>query len=185
VFGLAHAADGATALGLASNALGGIMYGAAFVRTGRIWMPIGLHAAWSRAQGPVFGFTASGMSEWSSMLVQQAAVGSDLITSGTYTEGSVVVIAFRFVVVALVVLATRRVAKLGTTSLRSPRQEQTQRMAGLESIPALPPSTDRSSENPTSGTAQNSLSTHLGGQISVVACYHPVRTRPLQETVFR
>jgi len=46
LFGLAHAAaDGATALGLASNTLGGVMYGAAFVRTGRIWMPIGLHAA--------------------------------------------------------------------------------------------------------------------------------------------
>jgi uncharacterized protein len=114
MFGLAHAAaDGATALGLASNALGGIMYGAAFVLTGRVWMPIGLHAAWNWMQGPVFGFDASGMSEWSSMLVHQAAVGSDLITGGTYVEGSVVVIAFRFVAIALVVLATHRVAKLG------------------------------------------------------------------------
>jgi len=75
-------------------------------------------------QGPVFGFTASGMSEWSNLLVRQAAVGPDLTTGGAYVEGSVVVIAFRFVVIALVVLATHRVAKLGMTSPRSPRQEE-------------------------------------------------------------
>ncbi len=124
MFGLVHLNNpDATALGLASNMLGGVMYGAAFVRTGRIWMPIGLHTAWNWMQGPVFGFNVSGASEWSDKLVHQVAVGSDLITGGAYGEGSVVVIAFRFVVIALVILATYRVAKSVMTTLRSPRQK--------------------------------------------------------------
>jgi CAAX protease family protein len=93
LFGLAHAAaDGVTAMGLASNALGGIMYGAAFVLTGRIWMPVGLHAGWNWMQGPVLGFNVSGASEWSGQFVHQVAVGSDLITGGAYVDGSVIVI---------------------------------------------------------------------------------------------
>ena len=126
MFGLVHLNNpDATAIGLASNALGGMMYGAAFVRTGRIWMPIGLHTAWNWMQGPVFGFNVSGASEWSDKLVHQVAVGPDLITGGAYGEGSVVVIAFRFVVIALVILATHRVTKVATTSLQSPRQKTT------------------------------------------------------------
>jgi membrane protease YdiL (CAAX protease family) len=109
LFALAHVnSDGLTALGLASNALGGVMYGVAFVLTGRVWMPIALHAAWNWMQGPVLGFTGSGLGEWSNQLVHQSAVGPDLITGGSYLEGSLVVIAFRFVVIALVVLATAR-----------------------------------------------------------------------------
>ncbi len=108
MFGLVHLNNpDTTALGLASNVLGGVMYGSAFILTGRIWMPIGLHTAWNWMQGPVFGFNVSGASEWSDKLIHQVAVGPELITGGAYGEGSVVVIAFRFVVIALVVLATR------------------------------------------------------------------------------
>ena len=108
MFGLVHLNNpDATALGLASNTLGGVMYGVAFVRTGRVWMPVGLHTAWNWMQGPVFGFNVSGASEWSDKLIHQVAVGPELITGGVYGESSVVVIAFRFVVIALVVLATR------------------------------------------------------------------------------
>jgi uncharacterized protein len=108
MFGLVHLNNAdATALGLVSNLLGGAMYGAAFVRTGRIWMPIGLHTAWNWMQGPVFGLNVSGANEWSDKLIHQVAVGPELITGGAYGEGSVVVIAFRCIVIALVVLATR------------------------------------------------------------------------------
>ena len=108
MFGLVHLNNpDATTLGLTSNVLGGVMYGAAFVCTGRIWMPIGLHTAWNWMQGPVFGFNVSGASEWSDKLVHQVAAGPELLTGGAYAEGSVVVIAFRFVVIALVVLTTR------------------------------------------------------------------------------
>jgi membrane protease YdiL (CAAX protease family) len=112
-------------LGLMSNALGGVMYGAAFVRTGRIWMPIGLHTTWNWMQGPVFGLTISGATEWSDKLVHQTAVGSDLITGGAYAEGSLVVIAFRFAVIALVVLATRRALGSARDALGSSPKRRT------------------------------------------------------------
>jgi membrane protease YdiL (CAAX protease family) len=114
VFGLIHAAnDHATALSVTSNALGGLMYALAFVRTGRIWMPIGLHAAWNFVQGTLLGFPVSGATDWSTGLVRQAEVGNDLLTGGAFgPEGGLVGIAFRLVVIALIVLATRR------TSLR-------------------------------------------------------------------
>ena len=109
-FGLIHAAnDNATALSVTSNTLGGLMYALAFVRTGRIWMPIGLHAAWNFVQGTIFGFPVSGATDWSEGLVRQAEVGSDLLTGGAFgPEGGLVGIAFRFVVIALVILATRQ-----------------------------------------------------------------------------
>ena len=110
-FGLIHAAnDNATALSVTSNALGGLMYALAFVRTGRIWMPIGLHAAWNFVQGTILGFPVSGATDWSEGLIrQEAEVGSDLLTGGAFgPEGGLVGIAFRFVVIALVILATRQ-----------------------------------------------------------------------------
>ena len=109
-FGLIHAAnDHATALSVTSNALGGLMYALAFVRTNRIWMPIGLHAAWNFVQGTLLGFPVSGETDWSAGLVRQAEVGNDLLTGGAFgPEGGLVGIAFRLVVIGLVVLATRR-----------------------------------------------------------------------------
>jgi len=109
-FGLIHAAnDHATALSVTSNALGGLVYALAFAMTGRIWMPIGLHAAWNFVQGTLLGFPVSGATDWSGGLLRQVEVGSDLITGGAFgPEGGLVGIAFRFVVIALVVLATQR-----------------------------------------------------------------------------
>jgi membrane protease YdiL (CAAX protease family) len=108
-FGLIHAAnDHATALSVASNALGGLMYALAFVRTGRIWMPIGLHAAWNFVQGSLLGFPVSGATDWSQGLIRQTEAGIDLITGGAFgPEGGLVGIAFRFAVIALVIIATR------------------------------------------------------------------------------
>ena len=113
LFGLAHVGnEGATALSVTSNAIGGVMYGLAFVRTRRVWMPLGLHLAWNWVQGPVLGFPISGVTDWSNELVHQVATGSELITGGSYgPEGGVVAIACRFVVVALVLLATRPVRR--------------------------------------------------------------------------
>ncbi len=111
LFALMHiTGDGASALSVLGNTLDGVLYGAPLVLTGRIWMPIGLHAAWNWAQGPVFRFPVSGVTDYSNLLVHQVAVGNDLITGGAYgPEGGVVAIAFRFVAIALVVLATRQV----------------------------------------------------------------------------
>ena len=60
-FGLGHLANpGASAVSAVGNMLGGLIYGYAFVMSGRLWLPIGLHFAWNLVQGPVLGFPVSG-----------------------------------------------------------------------------------------------------------------------------
>lgn len=83
LFGLAHAANpGASPLSVFGNALDGLLYGIAFLWTGRIWLPFALHFGWNFSQGPVFGFPVSGFEMGG--LVSQQAVGSTLVTGGSY-----------------------------------------------------------------------------------------------------
>ncbi|HEY7529873.1 MAG TPA: CPBP family intramembrane glutamic endopeptidase [Gemmatimonadota bacterium] len=62
MFGLAHLSNPhATPLSAVSTALGGIVYGLAFLWTDAIWAGFGLHLAWNVVQGPVLGFPVSGI----------------------------------------------------------------------------------------------------------------------------
>ena len=101
-FGLAHAGNpNASPLSLLGNALGGLVYGIAFLGSGRIWLPLGLHFAWNFVQAPVLGFPFLGKEIG---LVQQTPVGNALITGGSYgPEAGLVGMAFRFVAIALLV----------------------------------------------------------------------------------
>jgi len=101
LFGLAHAGNpNASALSVLGNALGALMYAVAFLGSGRIWLPTGLHLAWNMFQGPVLGFPVSGLDMGG--LVQHHAVGNDLITGGSYgPEAGLVGMGFRFVAIAL------------------------------------------------------------------------------------
>lgn len=116
LFGIAHATNpGATALSVVSNALGGVMYSIAFLRTRRLWLPLGVHFAWNYFQGPIFGFLVSGFIFGG--LLQHTVVGNPIFTGGSYgPEGGLVAIAFRFVVIALIVAWTRRGGKRVSTS---------------------------------------------------------------------
>lgn len=106
-FGLAHAtAPNATALSVVSTALGGVMYAVAFLRTGRLWAPIGLHLAWNATQALVFGFPMSGRSFESALGVQ--VEGPEWWTGGDYgPEGGVVGLCARILVIALLLLVLR------------------------------------------------------------------------------
>lgn len=125
VFGLVHLTDStdATAVSVLSNALGGVMYGVAFLRTGRIWMPVGLHFAWNLVQGTVLGFTISGDTDYSGALVHATTSGATWASGAGYgPEGSVFSLVGRAVVIVLVVLATRdRAARLGAGPRRPAR----------------------------------------------------------------
>jgi membrane protease YdiL (CAAX protease family) len=101
-FGLAHLtnpeASAASALG---NGLGGLIYGYAFVMSGRIWLPVGLHFAWNFVQGPLLGFSVSGLPMGG--LQQIHDLGPAWLTGGAYgPEAGAVGILFRFVELALV-----------------------------------------------------------------------------------
>ena len=62
VFGFAHAdADGATLQGLVSvSTWAGLLLSATYLLTGRLWLGIGLHAAWNYTQGTVYSGIVSG-----------------------------------------------------------------------------------------------------------------------------
>jgi membrane protease YdiL (CAAX protease family) len=64
LFGLAHARNpNVTAFSIVAIALeAGVLLAAAYILTRRLWLAIGLHAAWNFVQGGVFGVAVSGQS---------------------------------------------------------------------------------------------------------------------------
>jgi len=124
LFGLAHAANpGASLLSVCGNTLGGLAYGLAFVLSGRLWLPLGLHFAWNFVQGPLLGFPVSGLNAGGLLLIQ--AQGPVWLSGGAYgPEAGLVGILFRFLVLALLLLW------IGYAVPRARRHEFTQRNAG-------------------------------------------------------
>jgi membrane protease YdiL (CAAX protease family) len=83
LFGLAHAANpSASVLSVVGNVLDGLLYGIAFLWSGRLWLPFALHFGWNFIQGPVMGFRVSGFDMGG--LVLQRVVGNDLVTGASY-----------------------------------------------------------------------------------------------------
>lgn len=82
-FGCIHLSNpSASPLSVLGNTLGGVIYGVAFVATGRIWMSLGLHFAWNFVQGPVFGFPVSGLVAGGLFSIQP--VGAAWLSGGAY-----------------------------------------------------------------------------------------------------
>ena len=91
-FGAAHLMNpGATwvaAVGIAVEA--GILLGAAYMYTRRLWLAMGIHAAWNFTQGWVFSVPVSGGAAPHGLLITRR-VGSALMTGGDFgLEASVV-----------------------------------------------------------------------------------------------
>jgi hypothetical protein len=60
LFGLAHLPnENSTALGVLNTILFGVLFGYAYLRTGALWLPIGLHFGWNVTL-PLFGVNLSG-----------------------------------------------------------------------------------------------------------------------------
>ena len=84
VFGGLHILNpGATWLAAAEVALVGLWFGAITVRTGSLWMSMGLHVAWNFFEGFVFGQPISGTAPGTSIFV-----GRDLQTGGFWSGGA-------------------------------------------------------------------------------------------------
>ena len=83
-FGMGHLANpGATwlaAVGIAFEA--GIMLAAVYMLTRRLWVAIGLHAAWNFAEGGIYGTPVSGLTI--DGLLRPWIGGSDLVTGGAF-----------------------------------------------------------------------------------------------------
>ena len=110
LFGLAHIFNpGATwfsSFAIAAEA--GLLLGGSYMLTRSLWMPVGLHAAWNFAEGPIFGVPVSGGP--STGLIHASINGPQLVTGGSFgLEASVIAVAVATAVgIAFVVVAARR-----------------------------------------------------------------------------
>lgn len=92
IFGFVHwDAAGATLQGLLSISLwAGLLLCATYVLTGRLWLGIGLHAAWNYTQGSVFSGSVSGNAAPDGFF-KSTLQGSEWLTGGSFgLEASVV-----------------------------------------------------------------------------------------------
>ncbi len=110
VFGGAHALNAhATVLTVLGTSIHGVVYGAAFALTSRVWLPIGLHFGWNYAQGPLLGFPLSGGLVKQGSFVHLARSGSTILTGGSYgPEGGLVSFAGDAILVLLVAIYLMR-----------------------------------------------------------------------------
>ena len=110
LFGLAHIFNpGATWFSSFAIAVeAGLLLGGAYMLTRSLWMPVGLHAAWNFAEGPIFGVPVSGGP--SAGLIHASINGPPLLTGGTFgLEASVIAVAVATAAgIAFVVTAARR-----------------------------------------------------------------------------
>jgi uncharacterized protein len=114
IFGLVHVTGSpdATVISVISNTMGGLMYGVAFLRTGRIWMPVGIHFAWNFVQGTLMGFPISDDSHYSGALVHPVIDGATWLTGGGYgPEGSAFSLVARAAIIIAVLLLPSKQSK--------------------------------------------------------------------------
>jgi len=111
LFGAAHIANpGATWLSSLAIAIeAGILLGAVYMLTRRLWAAMGLHAGWNFTQGWIFGLPVSGTSGGIGLL-NGRLTGSELMTGGAFgLEASLPgVIVATAAGLAILALATRR-----------------------------------------------------------------------------
>lgn len=83
IFGLLHAANPGAGWGSTLGIFAaGAFFGFAYLRTQRLWLPIGLHAGWNFFEGTVFGFPVSGLGFF--RLVEHVGGGPKLVTGGSF-----------------------------------------------------------------------------------------------------
>ena len=96
-----------TLISVVSSTLGGVMYGVAFLRTGNLWLGLGVHIGWNWIQGTILGFPVSGTDDYSGAVLEVHTSGPDWLGGGAYgPEGSVLSLVGRLVIIGLIVAVT-------------------------------------------------------------------------------
>ncbi|WP_431258702.1 CPBP family intramembrane glutamic endopeptidase [Roseateles chitinivorans] len=117
VFGLAHLGNaGATPLiGILLGLELGLLFGAAYLLTRRIWMCTALHFAWNFVQGAVFSIAVSGQSgeSW----LHGTLTGPAWLSGGVFgAEGSVVAVVLCLAMTAVLLMLAYRRGRFNTTA---------------------------------------------------------------------
>lgn len=106
-FGLIHIINpGATWVSTLGVSVAGAFFAFAYLRTRQLWLPIGMHIGWNFFEGPVFGFSVSGMQ--TVQMVQHQVTGPEMWTGGGFgPEAGLMVIPGLLVGLVLVYVYTR------------------------------------------------------------------------------
>ena len=109
VFGTLHTINqGVTPVAVANIIVAGVLLALGYELFERLWFPIGLHLAWNLATGPVLGYSVSGYTGESTLLVT-AGKGPPWLTGGPFgLEGSVWIGVVELAGVAVLLWVRRR-----------------------------------------------------------------------------
>ncbi|GBC82689.1 hypothetical protein HRbin10_01820 [bacterium HR10] len=94
LFGLGHAGNpNASMLGVCNTVLAGVWLSIAYLKTRRLWLPIGLHAGWNFTMSAIYGLTVSGIQDRiGTSLCRATQEGPAWLTGGNYgPEGGLLV----------------------------------------------------------------------------------------------
>lgn len=94
IFALIHLGNpGATVLSTALIMIVTLQLVYAYLKSGQLWLPIGLHLGWNFFQASIFGFSSSGHS--SPTMITQSPIGPDWLSGGNFgAENSILIIPF-------------------------------------------------------------------------------------------
>jgi uncharacterized protein len=107
VFGVAHLGNpNATWFSAVGILFAGIFLAYGYIRTGRLWLSIGLHIGWNFFEGVVFGFPVSGLDIY--RLIRHQIQGPEIWTGGAFgPEAGLIVIPSLVIGAVLIYLYTR------------------------------------------------------------------------------
>jgi hypothetical protein len=128
VFGFMHSGNPNAGLfdGLMIALFGGVLLGACYLATRRLWLAIGVHAAWNFVEGGVFGARVSGYDIPG--VLRPVTAGARWLTGGAFgPESSLVTLAVCSVASVTLLLVARRRGYLLPARLTSSRAAGTAR----------------------------------------------------------
>jgi hypothetical protein len=107
IFGLLHLSNpGATWVSTTGIFLAGLFLAYGYLRTGQLWLSIGLHIGWNFFEGVVFGFPVSGLDIYPLTHIQ--VHGPELWTGGAFgPEAGLVILPALLIGASLIFLYTR------------------------------------------------------------------------------